>query len=184
MDLFELYNGHVYPSVHALLIEPFKSMWANDTSPNKENVIRDFTYIELLCSPKKSNIFSGYPDPELREKKVKIEVYKDENYPTSSDMLFATMKYIEILKDESPSYPVLEEGLLAVEKVRVWCQDLSLSATTPNGALLLKPKDVLAALNEIPNTIKKLEDTRIRVSTELNQASKTKKDRIPGHFER
>jgi hypothetical protein len=184
MDLLEIFNGHVYPSVHALMIEPFKSMWANDRSPDREEVLKDFMYVELLCSPKKSNPYFGCTDLELREKRVKMEVYKNENHPTSTDMLFATMKYRELLENESPSYAVLEEGLVAAEKSRIWCRDLDLGAKTPNGALLLKPRDIMNALNEIPNTVKKLEDARTKVITEIADASKMKKDREPGFFER
>lgn len=184
MDLFELRNGFVIPSVHALMIEPFKSMWETDYSDGKEMTLKEFAYIEFMCSPKKTNPYFGYTDMDMREKAVKKEVYKDENYHTNTDMLTGIWKYIELLKDESPSYGLLEDAIAGAEKTRKWCRDFEPSEKTPNGALLLKPRDITAALNEIPNTVKKLEETRKQVISELNETSKTRKDREVNHFEK
>lgn len=184
MDLLELVGDHVFPTVHILMIEPFKSMWENDRSDNHENCLKDFSYIEFMCSPKKSNPYFGYTDIEMREKVVKKEVYKDENYSISSDILLGTMKYNELLANSSPSFPLLNDAIAGAEKNRVWCKDFDLDERTPNGAAVLKPADINRALKEIPSIVRLLEDTRDKVNKELAEASKTRRDREINHFER
>ena len=112
MDLLEIINGQVQPSVHALCIEPFKSMWEADTSKGKESALRDFRYVELVCSPKKSNPFFGIEE-DIRPAQVRKEVYKNENHGITSDVMRACMKYTELLEHSSPSYALLISSLKA-----------------------------------------------------------------------
>lgn len=184
MDLFEIVNGHVFPSVHALMLEPFKSIWNNDDTENKEYSIGIFSYTEFMCSPKKSNTYYKYTDIELREKKVKERIFGDPEYPTNSDMVLCNMEYIEQLKDECISYGLFEDAVAGAEKLRRWCRDFDLNERTPNGATVLKPADINRALKEIPGIMKNLEEARNQIVAELNTASKTRGDRTVGYFER
>lgn len=183
MDLFEIRNGRAYPSVHALLIEPYKTMWNDDDSDNKSNVIAYFTYIELLCSPKKSNPFYGYSE-EDRPMKVKKEVFKDENYQIDTELMFAILAYKEHLSFASPSYELSLAAEAAADKLKTFLKEFNLTERTPGGAMVLKPRDVTTALREIPDVIKKMAETRQKVHEELTEASKTRKDRAIGEYER
>lgn len=182
MDLLQLVNGHVFPSVHALVISPFKEMWENDTSEGKQDCLKDFAYIELLCSPKKSNPYHGR-DEEERVKLVKKEVYKDENYSITSELILATLKYKECLELSSPSYPMYDASRVAANKLRKFLLDFNLEERTPHGAMVLKPKDVTSALKEIPDTMKGIEIARLKVNDELTEDSKTRNDRKIGSYE-
>lgn len=184
MDLFEIVNGRVFPSVHALRLEPFKGIWEQDRSPMHEEALKVFDYIEFMCSPKKSNIYHGYTDPDIRATKVKERVFKDPNYPTTTDMMLGCMEYIEILKQESVSYDSYQAGMETAFKLKKWLTDFDLNEKTPNGALLLKPRDVNAALKEVANNIKSLEEARKQVVFELNESSRKRAGREPGYFEK
>lgn len=183
MDLFEMKNGYVFPSVHALMVQPFKGIWENDTSDNHEYSIKVFTYIELMCSPKKSNIYYKYTDTLIREKKVKGKIFGDEEFPTNTDMMLGTMEYLEQLKDDSISFGIFEDSIGAAEKLRKWLRNFDLNERTPNGAMVLKPADVTRALKEVPDVIKKLEEARKQVISDLSEAGKTRNNRETGMFE-
>jgi hypothetical protein len=184
MELFEFSGEHVYPSIHALMIEPFKSMWENDTSDKHEACLKDFRYIELMCSPKKSNPYYGYTDVDVREKRVKEAIYKDENYGTTTDMLLGVMKYKELLENSLVSYGLFIDAVSGAEKLRDWLRAFDLAERTPHGAMVLKPRDVTSALKDIPELMKKLELSRTNLVAELREASKTRSDRETGFFER
>lgn len=113
-----------------------------------------------------------------------MEVYKDENHPTNSDVLLGIMKYNELLENAAPSYGLYMDSIAAGEKLRIWLRNFDLNERTPNGAMVLKPKDVQMSLNEVPNTIKKLEEARRLVVAEIAQNSKTRNDRETGFFEK
>lgn len=184
MDLFEITNGHVYPSVHALLIKTFKEIWENDTSDNHEYSIKIFTYTEFMLSPKKSNTFYKYTDVEMREQKVKEKVFGDPEYETNTDMILCNIEYREQLKNECISYGLFEDAIHGAEKLRKWCRDYDLDEKNAHGTLILKPRDITNALKEIPGIMKNLEETRDKIIAELNASSKTRNNRETGHFER
>lgn len=184
MDLFEVVNMRAFPSAHALLIEPFKTMWEEDISPGKEDSIKIFTYVELLCSPKKSNPFAGYSDEE-RPSKVKKEVWGD-TPPTGgiSQIINLVRKYKELLEIASPTYALFSSSMVAADKLKDFLNTINPDRRTASGTLVLKPRDITSALKEIPDTIRSLEMLRAKVNQELLEDSKTRNQREIGAYER
>lgn len=180
--LFEIVNGNLIVSEHALIIEPFRTIWLSDTTPKKEHAHRLFKYVELVCSPKKSNPFSGYSE-EDRPSKVKKEIYKDENYKTTDFMIMATMKYKEMLENSSPSYSLFTSALVAANKLEKYLKELDLSERTQGGTAVIKPADVTRALKEIPDVTKSIISMRDKVQFEILEEAKTRNQRKIGHYE-
>ncbi len=183
MELFEMVNGYVVPSVHSLIIQPFKDIWNTDTSSNNIESTKIFTYIELMCSPKKSNPFIGIPEEE-RSEKVKEEVWKDEDYRITDTIMFAVLKYKELLSIASPSYDLYVSAANAVQKLKAFLDDFDMEDKTRGGTLVLKPKDITSALKDIEDVGKNLELARNRVHSEVIQANKTRNQREINDFER
>ena len=183
MDLFTIKNGRAFPSVHALLIEPFKSIHANDTSPDKGESIKIFTYVELLCSPKKSNPFYGRSTEE-RPSYVKKEVWGDDPPDDPSMIMEAVLKNKELLAIASPTYPLFEASMEAAEQLKKVLAKPDFNERTNSGAAVTKPKDITSALKEIPEAIKSLETLRGKVNSELEDDTKTRNQREIGPYER
>lgn len=184
MDLFEIVNGHVYPSPHALMIDPFDKIWEGDTSKGKAQAIKELTYIELMCSPKKSNPFAGYPIDE-RKLKVKKEIFADENYLSTTYMILGCNRYIELLKTSSPTYPLFEAAINAAGNLTIFLNsDDILTERTQGGASVYKPADITKALKEIPEVIKSITSMRDKIQSELVENSKTRNSREIGQYER
>lgn len=183
MDLFELVNGRIVPSTHALMIEPFKTIWETDTTAKKGNAEKVFRYIELVCSPKKSNVFYGYSE-KIRPSKVKKEVFGDINYHDTDFMIRGVMKYKELLKDASPSYSIMESAEIAKDKLDEYLRAADLNERTPNGAVVIKPKDYADAIERVPTIVKNLASARSTVHTELLEDAKTRNQREIGEYER
>lgn len=182
MDLFEVREGKAMPSVHALLIKPFKTIWEEDKTATKENAINAFTFIELNCSPKKSNSYSGY-DPEERYRKLKKDIYGDEAYQLPGLVVDGIMKYEEFLENASPSFPLLKDALAASIKFRNHLGEIDLKERTNSGTAVYKPKDISGAFKDIPDMAKTLETLRDKVNQELLADTKTRNNREIGHFE-
>lgn len=183
MDLFEVNNGIAFPSIHALIIEPFKGIWEADTDSGKGKAIKVFTYIELMCSPKKSNPFFGYSE-KIRSSKVKKEVFKDETYISTSFMIQGVIKYKELLNIASPSYSLLNAALKAKDSLTQFLETVDFEERTNGGAAVLKPKDITAALKEVGDVAKKLEALRYDVLNELaDDRTKTRNQREIGMYE-
>lgn len=187
MDLFTINNGKVIPSVHALMTEPYKTMWAKDTSDDKAEVINVFSYIELLCSPKKSNPFFGYAD-EIKPKKIKNNIWGDENYQSDLYSSFEIIRGVEAYKEylirSAPGYELFLAGLKAADTLKDYLNSLDLGERTNSGGMVIKPADVTKALNDIPETIKGLKEGRDRVIADIDEAAKSRNNREINPFER
>lgn len=182
MDLFAVTNGKAMPSVHALIIEPFKTIWKEDTDPTKGNAIRDFTFIELCCSPKKTNPYVGY-DEEQRYQILKEELYGDPAYVLSNNVLDGIIKYEQLLDNYSPTLSLLKAALDGAEKFKTQMKKLNLDARTNSGAAVYKPRDITNAMKDLPQLAKDIEALREKVFKELLEEGKTRSNRTIGYFE-
>lgn len=181
--LFEISNGVLIVSEHALMIEPFASIWQSDPTPKKENALKLFKYVDLVCSPKKSNPYFGYSE-DTRPKKVKKEIYKDENYATTDYMIACVERYKELLHSYSPTYDMLTSALTAADKLKKYFDSFDFDERTKGGIQVIKPKEITAALKELPDTAKGIAMMRDKVNFELAEESRTRNQREIGQYER
>jgi len=141
MNLFEVENRIAIPSVHALIIEPFKTIWESDKSKTKIEAVQAFTYIELMCSRSKSNPFIGYSEIE-RPSKVAKEVYKDELYTPGKLVKEGIDKYNEFIENASPTLAFYRSALKAADTLKEFFSNINLEDRTNGGAAVYKPKDI------------------------------------------
>lgn len=186
MDLFQIVNNELVPSTHALMIDPFKTLWEEDDTENKKYAKEIFMYVDLLCNPKKSNPFAGYLESE-RPAKVKKKVFGSEtpDIPQQEvqDIIYCIHEYREQLKASSTSYGLYTDAAFAVEKMRLFFRSFDFDERTNSGGLVLKPREVavtLVELDEIDDNLIKLRD---KVHGELTDTSKTRNLRKIGKYE-
>lgn len=183
MDLFELNNGIAFPTIHALMIEPFKTIWERDTIDKKPNAIKVFTYIELVCSPKKSNPYLGYSEVE-RPRKVKKEVWGDPDKSDTDFMILGVVKYKQLLEEASPTYSLLNAALSAKDKLVHFLENFDLTERTNAGTAVTKPADITRALQQVPDVARSIMAMREKVQAELVEEAKTRGQREVGDYER
>lgn len=182
-ELFELVNNQVRPSVHALLIEPFKTIWENDESENKEEAYKIFKYIEFMCSPKKSNSFFGYSEEE-RPIKLKKAIWGDNPPQDGSLIIQGVTVYKEKMTEASVSYSLYNSSLNAAHKLKDYLDSFDLEERTRGGTAVIKPKEITSALKEIPDVIKSIIALKDKVHYELVEETKTRNQRQIGEYER
>jgi hypothetical protein len=186
MDLFKVEGTLVVPTEHALLISPYKDIWDNDEDPTKANAKRDFAYIELNCSYKKSNPFKGYAD-DIRKVKVGEAVYK-EDYSTfeESELIVEGMELYERLRVEaSPTLQYFLSAKSGAEKMMNWLDNFDMSEVNPrNGAPLYKPREITSALKDTYDVMKTLNALEEKVNEQLFEFVRTKGGKEINYFEK
>lgn len=187
MELFQIdEKKKVSPSVHVLMLEPFKSIWEDDDD-SKERALKIFTYVEFTNSPLKSNPFAGYTTKE-RPAKVKKLVFGEESpqidEETISDIIVCSHKYQELLAISSPAYALYESAANAVGKLRDFLDTFDFDERTKSGGMVLKPQDITTALGKLDEVERNMTKARDKVHEELIDASKTRNQRKIGHYER
>lgn len=185
MNIFVIEGNVVKPTPEALLIPEFAILWDRDKSKNKSRAISEFTYIEFLCSVKKSNPFHGYSDEE-RPAKIKAFIFKNkETIDTScSDVIAATIVYRQLMIDSSTSMQYYLSVKTGIHKMIKFYQELDLTEKNDKGVLVYKVSDVTAAITKANEMLQNLSSLRERVEQEMYESTRTKSNKEINPFEK
>jgi hypothetical protein len=184
MQIFIIEDNVAKPHPELLLIPPFKQLWERDNNRHKENAIMDFTFIELMCSPRRSNPFSGYSEAE-RAFKIIEQVFKEDPDYIPDELVKEGMGvYLTWLAEASPSYKHWRANRIAAEKTQAFFSEFSYADKNPKTGLpVWKPKDITNAIKDAEDNIKTLDALQKKVESELLERVKTKGDRQVNYYE-
>ncbi len=84
LHFFDIVGGDVVIHADLLALPPFEKLWKLDTTPNKENANRAIKFI-VLCDYWNSPYVKTISSLDIREKRLKQQIFKDENYALTVD---------------------------------------------------------------------------------------------------
>lgn len=171
MDLFKIEGGVVKPTEHAILIPPYSDIWHQDKSKDKHEALRKFTYIEFMCSMKKSNVFKAYP-PDVRAEKVISYVFKGEDFQEDELVKEGMELYQKLNLEAAPSIRYLQAALAGAEKALIFLESVDLNERNTRDLPLYKPKEITSALADTYNIVKTLNSLQEKVQEELYEEVK------------
>lgn len=167
IEIVNIDNGIIRPTEQVLLIEPFKTIWANDKDSHKANAIKDFTFIEFMTSPLTTN---PYKDLEDDKKEISIieEVFNN-NYKPSKEVYSCIEIYKKWIYDYSFAYKFLEATVRGAKELINFFNSVDISERTKSGNTVYKPADLTRALKDVEDIIKNLTSLEKRVFEELKE---------------
>jgi len=180
--LFIVENQRAKPSTEALMLYPFKDIWERDDSSDKGIAIKELSYIEFMCSPKKTNPFFGYSE-EDRHTKI-VEFLFNLGYTPDGLVQEGMRVYKDFFYNASPSLSFLESAREGAEKLKKFFSDFDLNEKNDKGVLLYKPKDITTALMDTFNILRTLNSLEEKVYEEIYESTKSKGNREINPFER
>jgi hypothetical protein len=184
MNLFSIENGIVIPYPESLLIFPFSDIWARDLTTKRDIAVKEFTYVEFMCSYKKTNPYIGYPE-DIRPQKIKSGIFKD--YPEwepDNLILEAINVYKDFQNQASPSIRFYEAAIKGIISLQKYYETLNMNAKTATGALVNKPSDVSRGLSQTASVLQNLETLKDKVQQELLESNRIRSNRVVNPFER
>lgn len=180
--LFVVENNVAKPNTETLLISPFKEIWERDSSKDKKQATKEFTFIELMTSKKKSNPFAGYSD-EDRFKRLRDMLFTPDWTP-DMEVEIALVKMKDFQTEASPTYKYYIDNLETAEKTRAFLKSIDLSEKNfKTGNPLYKPRDVTSAIGDSEKIIQALAMMKEKVEQELFDSIKTKGNKTINPFE-
>lgn len=179
--LFTIENSVAIPNTETLLISPFKEIWERDKTKDKEVALKEFTFIELMTSKKKSNPYSGYSD-DIRFERLK-EVLFHEDWEINPLMERALIKVVEFQKDASPTYSYYMAVLEAAEKMKSFFKEFDINERNEKGVPVYKPAEITRALNDTDKVLQNLDSMKEKVEQELFEQTKTRSNKVINPFE-
>lgn len=184
MELFVTDNTVVIPNENTLLIHPFNDIWLRDSSNKKEMATLEFTYIEFLCSYKKSNPYAGYDD-DIKEQKVRQNVFREfPDWFPDELVIEGIVTYCSFRDEASPTLRFYLANLEGAKKLQEYYKTVDLTLTTRTGGLVNKPSDVARGLSQASQVMTNLESLRSKVQQELFESGKVRGNRIVNPFEK
>jgi hypothetical protein len=179
--LFEIENGIAKPTTETLMISPYKDIWERDGTADKSIAIKEFTFIEFMCSKKKTNPYAGYDD-ELRLERLKALLF-DEDWTMDALVEAALVKLHDFQTEASETYRYYISTVRAAEKLRDFFDNFDIMEVNERGALLYKPADITRAINDTDKVLQNLNSMKEKVEQELFEQTKTRGNKQINPFE-
>lgn len=183
MELFIVEDHIVRPNVEILLVPPFTELWERDKSAGKGKVLREFAFIEFMCSMKKSNPYKGYSD-EQKPIKIIERIFSGEEYEPDEVVCDAMEVYTEFQNNASPSLSFYRSALKGAKKLEDFFTTLDMNERNSREQPLHKPGEITRALKDTFDVLKTLRALEDKVAEEIYEDTKTRGGKEINPFER
>ena len=124
MNLFEMNNGVLQIQPEAYALEPFKVLWTRDKTKNKDNAIKELSFIYFMVDF--TSDFADILEDSIRE----VEVKKSLNLETSwkPDKLVQSAMDFYRSRQETVALKLLEDSRLGISKLSNYIRDINFNA--------------------------------------------------------
>lgn len=153
LKLSESGKVSAYPHPAATEIPEFKNLI--DKADKPERVLAYIFHMHNTDSP-----YTNFGS-EQKEKRIKEDLFGDEDWSEPEYVKKASEKYVELIK--SPEERLLESAIDQVYEYRKYFNAVDATETDENGKLKWKMKDVTRVMEKLPGVVDTLEDLRDRV---------------------
>lgn len=183
MDLFKVEGAVVKPTEHALLISPYSDIWERDPDPAKSTAIKELSYIEFVCSYKKSNPYKGLPEEMIKPTVIK-DVFKGEEFEEDDLIKEGIDLYKKLREEAAPTLQYYLASKEGAEKTIKWLKEFDMDERNDRGVPIYKPADITRALKDTYEVMKTLNSMEEKVYEQIFESVKTKGNKEINHFER
>ena len=172
--LFIVENSIAKPNTETLLISPFKEIWDRDLTEDKEIAIKEFTFMELMSSKRRSNPYAGYSD-DVRQEKLKTYLFEDTpEWVPDIEVEKGLAKIVEFQREASPTYSYYVSVLEATEKMKNFFSTFDINEVNDKGARIFKPNEIVMAISNTDKLLQNLHSMKETVEQELFEQTKTR----------
>ena len=179
MKLFDLKGGSVIVTPEALLIPEFKVLWKRDEDKDKEQAIRDMSYLYFISDYKSPYVISS--DEFTLAPMVAKDFMKDENYEPDEALKTAIEKYKEL--QLTPSMKLLIASIKTINNLVAYLESVDLQERDRVGKPIYKPTDITNSLARIGGIVESLNKVKEQVERETIKSGTLRGQRRKGNRE-
>lgn len=166
--LFDIQNGKVVLNPTSLWVPEFKKLWDRDESPDKEQALRDISYIVFLYDFKSP--YQAYSEKD-REKRVLADFIEDKKWKPDSDVKKAISKFHDL--QHTANSRLLRAAKVAADKLTEYFENAD-----PD-----KANDIVRNLKELAGVVKSLDMLEKQVQKEQLERNSARGGSDIGLFE-
>ena len=149
---YEGYEVRVAPE--ALLLQPFKKLWARDKSKDKEKALQELSFLYFYCDPRSD--YQYITDDDTRMEEVKKSLGFDENWKPDGLLNAASSFYRSF---DTSAARLLKMAAKEIDKVQK-----TLDEMTP--ANYKELKEQIAAMKMIPEIASMIQEAEKKLNEE------------------
>lgn len=168
MHIIEYSNYEIHPTQEAFLIKPIRELYNEDKSKFKETFMQQMSILYFLADPRSS--YNYISDEKDRLEEILIQEGLPSDYKISEKLEKAIEIYRKHVK--TPSSMLLEDSIVAVDKVRKFLKDVDLNEVDDKGKPKYTINSITTALSQVSKIAKEIVDTERIVAQEIEEAGK------------
>ena len=184
LTLFTIIDFEPRLSDEALLIKEFKALHlpaynkqeGDSQGRERKRAIQECSFIYHFCDYRSE--YTEYEDDDRKEESL-LAADLPENFEISEELQACIDVFIKL--QDTRMLKALAVAELTLDKLRVYYEKIDFNAVDKNGALLYKPKDIMASVLDLGNTNKKLNELRRLVKAEMKETASLRGDHVGGH---
>ena len=183
LTLFVIEDYEPKLSEEALLIQEFKDLYALSYNRRtgdhqgrlRVRAIEECRFIYHYCDYRSE--YSEYEDDEKKEESLAAAGLAND-YKISKEMQSCIDIFLRL--QETRMLKTLEVAERTLDKLREYYEGVDFNTTDKNGALLHKPKDIMASVTDLGTVNKKLKELKKLVKAELKETESLRGDHEGG----
>ena len=183
LTLFTIVDFEPILSPEALLIEEFKVLHSleynkqegDSQGRERKRAIQECRFLYHFCDFRSE--YSEFEDDEKKEES-RVAAGFNEDFEISNELqacidVFIKLSVTRMLK-------TLDVAELTLDKLRKHFESIDFNERDKNGALVHKPKEVMASIADLGSVHKKIKELRKLVKEEMKETTTLKGDHEPG----
>ena len=170
MKLIEYINFEIKISDEALLVKPIRLLYNKDRSKNKEQFIRQMSYLYFYADPRSS--YNYITNDEERSKAIIAQEGLPEDFKPSEELEKAISIYRQLTT--TTSLLLLQDTRIAVDKVRDFLRNVDLNPLDDKGKPVYTINSITATIKQIPQLAKDLAEAEKLVTKEIEEQGRAR----------
>lgn len=163
--IFDNYEVKIAPEI--LLVKPFRKLYNQDRSKNKEQFMQQMSYVFFMVDPRST--YAYMIDEEEREKAIIEQEGLPKDFHPSPLLVEAMTIYAK--HTETSSSRLLTSIRTGIDALVGEMEDAKrlLEERTDKGARVTKTNDLITSINNIMKMIPQLQDLEKKVAAEISE---------------
>ena len=163
MKLYDIVNGKVVMNPQSLVIPEFRYLWDRDNDVDKDNAVREISYVVFLCDESLANPYRAYKEGD-REQVLLRDFIKEKKWKADKHIEAAIKKYTEAT--QTTNSRLLKAAKNAAEKLAGYFDMIDFNEVDKDGKYLFSAKELASNLAAVGNIVKSLHQLEEMVKKE------------------
>lgn len=164
MNLFEIKDFKLTFSPQALALAPFKQLWNNDKSKDKNIAINELSYVYFMCDYESD--YDDIIDEEERSAEILSVLDLPKNWKPDNDVENAIDFYKK--RRDGMVMKLFDASKILINKIVEFSKKVNLDERDKNGRLIYNVKQINDMIKQLGATVESVQDLEKMVKREIS----------------